>query len=350
MSGGVDSTVAAQIALERGEEVVAVTLELWADPAGDGTRSCCSAEAVSGARALAHGMGLPHLTLDLRESFRRAVVEDFVSEHAAGRTPNPCVRCNGLVRFDRLLELAGALGAARLVTGHYARIARDDVGPLLRLAADPAKDQAYMLARLELEQLERLEFPLGELTKPEVRALAHAAELPVADRAESQDLCFLAGTSRDAFLRRHSALHPRPGEIVDGGGRVLGRHEGQERFTVGQRRRLGVSAGEPLFVLRKDARSGQVIVGPREALSASRVELRDARLHRPGAIVDRVKLRYRGAPVGCRVDGSRASGRHARLSLALLDRTDRTAPGQTGCLLAGDRVVGYGSVLEEDDG
>src|SRR4051794_40333815 len=152
MSGGVDSAAAAQLALDAGDEVVAVTLELWADPATDGEKSCCSPQAVVGARSLAQRMGIPHLTLDLRERFRAEVVDDFVSEYEAGRTPNPCVRCNGLVRFEAMLDLAGALGAARLVTGHYARIAGDHRGPLLRLAADPAKDQTYMLARVKPDQ------------------------------------------------------------------------------------------------------------------------------------------------------------------------------------------------------
>src|SRR5918992_2215471 len=159
MSGGVDSAAAAQLALDAGEEVMAVTLELWSDPATDGERSCCSPQAVTGARALAHRMGIPHFTLDLRESFRAQVVDDFIAGYAAGSTPNPCVRCNGEVRFDAMLELAGALGAARLATGHYARVARDEHGPLVRAASDRRKDQSYMLAKLDPVLLERLSFP-----------------------------------------------------------------------------------------------------------------------------------------------------------------------------------------------
>src|ERR671923_2210538 len=193
MSGGVDSAAAAQLALDAGDEVVAVTLELWADPATDGERSCCSPQAVTGARDLAHGMGLPHVTLDLREPFRAEVVEHFLDGYAAGSTPNPCVRCNGQVRFDALLEAAEALGAARLATGHYARPTEDEHGPLVRAAADAHKDQSYMLAKLEPALLERLSFPLGGLTKDAVRALARDAGLPVADKRESQDLCFVAG-------------------------------------------------------------------------------------------------------------------------------------------------------------
>jgi tRNA-specific 2-thiouridylase len=346
MSGGVDSAVAARLALDAGHEVVAVTLELWADPAGDGTLSCCSPQAVTGARALAQRMGVPHVTLDLRQSFRREVVEDFLSEHGAGRTPNPCVRCNGLVRFDAMLELADRLGAARLATGHYARIERDREGPLLRAAADPRKDQTYMLSRLRPEQLERTWFPLGGLEKPHVRELARAADLSVAEKPESQDLCFMAGTRREDFLRRHGEPGT-PGEIVDLRGRVLGRHEGQEEFTVGQRRGLGVAAGEPLYVLRK--RGSRVIVGPKEALATRTVVVENAGLLRPGAEVDRVKLRYRSAPLRCRIQGNPQAGLHGRLVISLDEAVDGAAPGQTACLMRGDTILGWATIREPEE-
>ena len=207
MSGGVDSAVAALLA-SREDEVVAVTLELWSDPENDGERSCCSATAVAQARALAHSMGLPHLTIDLREQFRAGVVEPFIAGYAAGETPNPCVGCNGHVRLDAMLALADRLGCDGLATGHYARIAERDHehGPLLRVAADRAKDQTYMLAALAPESLARMRFPLGELRKPEVRRLAAEAGLPVASKVDSQDLCFLAGTDRARFLARHGRI------------------------------------------------------------------------------------------------------------------------------------------------
>src|SRR5687768_2317095 len=274
MSGGVDSAAAAQLALDAGDEVLAVTLELWSDPATDGERSCCSPQAVTGARALAHRMGIPHVTLDLRERFRAEVVDRFLDGYAAGLTPNPCVRCNGEVRFDAMLDLATALGAARLATGHYARIARDEHGPLIREAADPAKDQSYMLAKLDPALLDRVSFPLGGLTKDAVRQLARDAGLPVADKRESQDLCFVAGLGGRAFLQRHGGPRlRRPGEIVDQRGTVLGRHEGQHNYTVGQRRGLDVGGPQPLYVLRRDAAANRVVVGPRAALATRRVRL-----------------------------------------------------------------------------
>jgi tRNA-uridine 2-sulfurtransferase len=350
MSGGVDSAAAAQLALDAGDEVVAVTLELWADPATDGERSCCSPQAVTGARALAQGMGIPHFTLDLRESFRAQVVDDFIAGYAGGTTPNPCVRCNGLVRFDAMLALAESLGAARLATGHYARIERDDHGPLVRAAADQAKDQSYMLARLDPAQLERISFPLGGLTKEAVRALARDAGLPVADKRESQDLCFVAGLGGRSFLRRHAGRRlSRGGEIVDRRGQVLGRHEGQHEFTVGQRRGIGVAAREPLYVLAKDARSGRVLVGSREELATTSVALEQARLHRPAGTIDAVKLRYRSTPIPVTVTGAPAAGHHGRLALELGRPVTRSAPGQVACLLSGERVAGYGTIAEMED-
>ena len=353
MSGGVDSAVAAHLCAggaQGSAPVIAVTLELWADHENDAERSCCSATAVAQARSLAHAMGLAHFTLDLRDAFRAGVVQPFIDGYAAGETPNPCVGCNGHVRLDAMLALADRLGAQRLATGHYARTAEadDDRGPLLRAAADPAKDQTYMLAALDPASLARMRFPLGELHKPRVREIAAEAGLPVADKADSQDLCFLAGTDRARFLARHGQIGDRPGEIVDSEGAVLGTHAGQHRFTVGQRRGLGVPAHpagpEPLYVLDKDAASRRVTVGPRERLATDHVHVRSARLHRAGARVDRVKLRYRSRPLSARLVGDPPAGRHRALSVDLAEPVDGAAPGQLACLMDGDLVVGWGTI------
>jgi tRNA-specific 2-thiouridylase len=338
MSGGVDSAVAALLVQRAGRETVAVTLELWRDPANDAEASCCSASAVRLARSVAHRMGLPHFTLDLRAEFAAGVVAPFLADHAAGLTPNPCVRCNGNVRLDAMLDFAARLGAADLATGHYARVTPEG---LLRAAADPAKDQAYMLAALAPASLARMRFPLGELHKPQVRELAREAGLPVADKRESQDLCFLAGTGKSAFLARHGGLRERPGAIVDRSGRTVGRHRGQHLFTIGQRKGLGVAAEEPLFVLAKDRAANTVTVGTRADLATREVAVRNAVLHRPGAEVDRVKLRYRTAPLPCRVEPGDADG---RLSLQLAEPVDGAAPGQIACLMRGDVVVGHGVI------
>ena len=371
MSGGVDSAVAALLVCEGrdeiaacdlelagdgngataaadasspGAEAVAVTLELWADPENDGERSCCSAQAVRAARDIAHGMGLPHFSIDLREEFRAGVVDGWLEDHAAGLTPNPCVRCNGKVRLDAMIELAERLGAHTLATGHYARVVPGEGRSLLRVAVDESKDQSYALAALSPGSLARLRFPLGDLTKPEVRELAARAGLEVARRPDSQDLCFLAGTKRVDFLARHGGLGTRVGSIVDLHGRKLGEHAGVHTVTVGQRHGLGIGGGQPLYVIATDVRTGTVTVGSREHLRTESVRVRDAILHRDGARVDGVKVRYRGRRMPCSLEGSPSAGAHERLEVRMLEQIERTAPGQIACLYAGDTIVGHGTI------
>lgn len=342
MSGGVDSAAAALLESERGAEVVAVTLKLWADPVTDGAKACCSPQAVVSARDLAHSMGLPHFTLDLEDQFRAQVVNRFVSGYAAGTTPNPCVLCNGEVRIAAMVALADRLGAERLATGHYARLVDDGEGPLLAPATDAAKDQTYMLAGLDPSLLGRLSFPLAGLTKPEVRERARRAGLGVAEKRESQDLCFLAGEGKGAFLRRHGRLRDREGEIVDRRGRRLGRHRGHHHFTMGQRRGLGLTSPEPLYVLGTDAAANRVVVGSRAELAVQTVAIEDAVLHRPGARVDAVKLRYHSAPVPASVSGD--PGRHEQLHVELGEAVLGAAPGQTAVLLSEGAIVGHGTI------
>jgi tRNA-specific 2-thiouridylase len=343
MSGGVDSAVAALLAREEGAEVVGITVKLWSDPETDGAKACCSPEAVLGARGLAHQLGIPHFTLDLEEDFRRRVVDRFIGGYAEGSTPNPCILCNGEVRLAAMTDLAERVGAERLLTGHYARIVEDADGPLLAGAADQAKDQSYMLAALPPELLSRLGFPLTELTKPEVREIAARHGLAVARKAESQDLCFLAGQGKRGFLRRHGGLRERKGAIVDSAGRTLGHHRGHHDFTVGQRRGIGVSAPEALYVLATDAVANTVTVGTRAELEMRSVRVRDAVLHRDGEEVDAVKLRYRSRALPATVAAA-GKGRHSSLEVELGEAFAGVAPGQTAVLMAGDRIVGHGTI------
>jgi tRNA-uridine 2-sulfurtransferase len=343
MSGGVDSAVAALLERERGADVLSVTLKLWADPETDGAKACCSPEAVLGARAVAHSLGIPHLTLDLEEEFRRRVVGAFLDGYGAGATPNPCIVCNGEVRIAAMVDLAERLGAERLVTGHYARIVEDGSGPLLAAASDRAKDQSYMLAALPPALLDRLRFPLTELSKPEVREIAARHGLAVAKKPESQDLCFLAGQGKKRFLRRHGGLGEREGAVLDRSGRAVGRHRGHHNFTVGQRRGIGVSSPDPLYVVATDAAANTVTVGPRAELATTRVQIRDAVLHRDSGRIDAVKLRSHATPILASVSGAKA-GRHAELEVELGESFDAASPGQAAVLLCGEVIVGHGTI------
>jgi tRNA-specific 2-thiouridylase len=334
MSGGVDSAVALLRSLP---DAIGVTLRLWLDPDGPDTeRACCSPEAVIAARETCHGLGVPHVTLDLREEFRRAVVEPFVSGYARGETPNPCMRCNGAFRFGRLLAFARRAGADVLATGHYARVVTHRGRTLLARAADPEKDQSYMLAQFDPAKLQRIAFPLGEQTKAETRAEAERAGLAVARRGESQEACFLAGDDYRAFLERRG-LDAREGAIVDEGGRELGRHAGHWRFTPGQRRGLGVAAPHPMYALRSDARTNTVVVGPRSSLARTAVEA-SGRLYLPVEHAA-AKLRYRSDAVPARVEAT-ADG----FRLELEAPSFGVAPGQAAVLYDGDVVVGAGVI------
>jgi len=335
MSGGVDSAVAL---LEAGPKAIGVTLRLWIDPAGpDSERACCSPDSVRLARTTCHRQGLPHVTLDLREQFCRAVVEPFVRSYAAGQTPNPCVRCNGSFRFERLLAFTRRAGAARLATGHYARLVERQGKLLLARARDREKDQSYMLAALDPRLLEQLWFPLAELEKSETRERAAAAQLEVAARPESQEACFLAGADYRDFLERQG-LVSSSGEIVDEGGKRLGRHDGYWRFTPGQRRGLGIaSSAGPLYVLRTQPKKNLVVAGSEQALERRSVSAR-GKLYLP---LERAqaKLRYRSPALPAEVEPTAGGFR-----LHLLEPAYAVAPGQAAVLYDDEVVAGFGLV------
>ena len=341
MSGGVDSSVTAALLAEAGFEVVGVTLQLYDQRASrrDG-KTCCAGRDLEDARAVADRLGIAHYTLDMEARFREAVIEEFAAAYATGRTPIPCVRCNERVKFADLLAFARDLGAAALATGHYVRRLRGAAGLELHRAADPRRDQSYFLFATTPEQLDFLRFPIGGLEKSAVRAIAARLGLPVADKPDSQDICFvpdgdharLVGTLRPEALR--------PGEIVDGAGRVLGRHGGIARFTVGQRKGLGVAVGEPLYVTAIDATRARIVVGPRRAslVAAARLEAcswLDA--PHPEEVLA-VKHRYNEPAVAGRV----ALQSDGRARVTFHEPQPGVAPGQACVVWRGTRLLGGG--------
>jgi tRNA-specific 2-thiouridylase len=327
MSGGVDSAVALLRQRAAGDgDVVGLTLRLWIDEgAPDAERACCSPAAVLRARESCHALGLPHITLDGREAFRRAVVEPFVAGYARGETPNPCTTCNGSYRLAALVDAAGRLGAGHVATGHYARLVERDGRTLVARGADDAKDQSYMLARVPSGVLERLRLPLGDATKAAVRAEAAAAGMAAATARESQDVCFLGGGPLDGFLAREG-VQMAEGSIRDEAGSELGRHAGAVAYTPGQRRGLGLAAPAPLYVLRADAARNELVVGPRSSLACSEVQLRETRLDAGSSRVH-AKLRARSPTVAASV-GETADG----LLLRLDEPVYGVAAGQTAVL------------------
>jgi len=334
MSGGVDSAVALRRA---GEDAIGVTLRLWQDPAAPDTeRACCSPAAVAAARATCHALGVPHVTLDLREEFKQTVVDPFVDAYRAGETPNPCMRCNGAFRFDELVAFASRAGADELWTGHYARIVERDGMKLVGRGVDPQKDQSYMLAAVDPSLLDRVRFPLGEQTKDETRAEAAGAGLAAVRRAESQEACFLGGDDYRAFLGRQG-LRSSEGAVVDTDGVELGSHDGYWKFTPGQRRGVRVSAERPLYVLETDAATNTVTVGARDRLAVTSVEAR-GRLYAPVRTAD-VKVRYRSAAVPSTVTETAAG-----FMLELGEPAYGVARGQVAVVYDDDVVVGAGVI------
>lgn len=347
MSGGVDSSVAAGLLCGAGFDVVGVSMRLA--PSGrrdEGHTGCCSLDDFEDARRVARVLGIPHYVVDLREVFSRRVIDAFGDSYLAGETPNPCTLCNRDVKLGVFRDYAATMGAQAVATGHYARVTEEPGGMLaLRAAQDPGKDQSYFLFTLDQQELASTLFPLGDLDKQAVRAVARALELPVAEKAESQDVCFVAGEGYADFVER--ATDParwRPGRIVDEEGAELGRHGGIHRFTVGQRRGLPGGGPEPRYVLGIDAASGDVRVGPRGSLARTGFRARDvcwtARPHRGQA---RVRLRHRHEPVACSVEPA-GDGAWVRFASPTIGVT----PGQAAVWYDGDRVVGGGWITEAE--
>ena len=335
MSGGVDSSVAAGILVEQGYQVVGVSLRLWEGP-NLGPRNCSDHR---GAKEVAALLGIPHTVLDQRDNFRKAVVAPFAWSYLDGATPNPCIACNRNFKIEKLLAWAEAKGIPRVATGHYARIRKDTGNTSLLRGSDRNKDQSYFLFALSPSQLERTGFPLGELHKDAVRAKARELGLPVAERPESQDVCLGDYRAVVESFARPGQLDS--GEIVDSTGNILGHHDGLHRFTVGQRRGLGVIAPRPLYVLRIDAKRRRLVVGPREELSTPIFTASGLNwLERPSGdeCVAEVQIRHRSQPVSCTLKALDNHGVEVRLDEPLLAVT----PGQAAVFYRGEQVLGGG--------
>jgi tRNA-specific 2-thiouridylase len=345
MSGGVDSSVAAALLVEEGHEVIGVHMKLH-DTDATSAGHCCGLDDARDARRVADRLGIPFYVLDLREAFRRAVMDDLAAAYAAGRTPNPCVQCNAVLKFDVLLSRARALGADALATGHYARTD----GATLRVAADPDKDQSYFLWPIRPEALACTRFPLGGMTKPEVRAHAARLGLVTAQKPDSMEVCFLPDDDHTRFVAERFPELDAAGEIVDTDGRVLGHHDAYHRFTVGQRRGLRVASTQPLYVLRIDAAARRVVVGPAERLVAQSAEVSAMRWLRPYRAGDvlHARTRHRGALVPCGpvevLDPGDDAARPVRVRIPFRAPARAAAPGQSLVLYDGDVIVAGGTV------
>lgn len=345
MSGGVDSSVAAALLAEQGYDVVGVTMRLWTEERPDelkGHQQCCSVEDIDDARRVAGQIGIRHYALNFEDEFRAAVVDNFIAEYARGRTPNPCVRCNEHIKYRALLDRLPGLEADYVATGHYARVEHGHRRHRLLRALDPAKDQSYVLYMLGQEQLARLLLPVGELTKEEVRGHARRLGLNVADKPDSVEICFVPGNNYRAFLEGRIALEPGP--MVDSSGDEVGEHRGIAAYTVGQRRGLGIAAGEPRYVTGIDAGTNVVMVGPEENLFADTVEVGGVRWVAGDGPLEgtplEAKARYKAEPAAAMLvesDGERATVRFAKRQRAL-------TPGQAIAFYQGQEVLGGGTI------
>ncbi|MXW92952.1 MAG: tRNA 2-thiouridine(34) synthase MnmA [Rhodospirillaceae bacterium] len=355
MSGGVDSSVTAALLHAEGYDVIGVTLQLYDHGAAvNRPGACCAGQDIRDARRVAEEAGFPHYVLDYESRFRESVIDDFADSYLRGETPLPCVRCNQTVKFTDLLQMARDLDADCLATGHYVRRIEAENGPELHKAADPAKDQSYFLFATTREQLDYLRFPLGGRLKEETRRVAGELGVPVADKPDSQDICFVPDGDYAQVVEKLRPGACEPGRIVDLDGRTLGRHDGIVRFTVGQRRGLGVGgAAAPLYVVKIDAENREVVVGPREALARRRIAIRSLNWLGDGALEDRApedgapeegairaeaRIRNTGAAMPCRVEAGADGG----ATLTFDEPQYGVAAGQAAVLYDGTRMLGGG--------
>ncbi len=346
MSGGVDSSVAAARLLSQGYDVVGVTLHLWDYP-DDGTvkSRCCAPEDIHDARRVADALGFPHYAFDRRELFQREVIEPFVDGYLDGATPSPCVRCNRGVKIKELMVLADKLDASRVATGHYARLVERQGRTELHRGRDAGKDQSYFLHMLPESTLARLCFPLGDADKAEIRAEAIKLALPGAQKGESQELCFVPTGRYDSFVSERAKDRVRPGPIIDENGREVGQHAGVHRFTVGQRRNLGVALGKPSYVVSIDPEQGRIELGPVERLMASAAELGEVSLAGDVSLPfeAQVQVRYRGTPLPARVVKAPGGAR------VLFEKpVQAVVPGQFAVFYDGTRVLGGGLIRKAE--
>jgi tRNA-specific 2-thiouridylase len=346
MSGGVDSSVAAALLKQQGYEVIGMMLRLWSEPNAENSNRCCTPDAMAQARRVAAMLDIPFYTVDAKEIFHQNVVQFFINGYAQGVTPNPCLVCNNTVRWSYLLDRALAFDAQFLATGHYARLAYPQKGQTLLLKAiDNQKDQSYVLHILDQKRLSHALFPLGDLTKASVRAIAHDFNLPVAERKDSQDLCFLGDGNYQDFLKRNHTASIHPGPIISADGKILGEHQGLAFYTIGQRKGLGISSSEPFFVIEKDVKTNSLIIGNKK--DTLRLVLVAGNTHwvsgeaPVSSVRAQIKIRYKAPEVW----GMVSPLDNGQIRIEFDDPVVDITPGQAAVIYNGDVCLGGGIIL-----